>query len=250
MITGISIHIQFHHAPQEHECSGGIDPRSHQPITCNTPEMTISQKEKLKSVINEIFVPMTESANTKEAIGSDNTQIGFNAKPDKKRYIAYLSNPPIGTKRKIISENEFESDYLQQIDDYDVFVYHRSVIKKVKKRSFGGWEDRTPNIELDENTFRLLVLFLKYKDINLPYWEIYNKAWQGSAYHAADAESNHACMMNSLKNAVSKLRGIFEDVKEFKIPHARGGGYTCQGDFKFCVIQNESNDNLFTLDKI
>lgn len=77
---------------------------------------------------------------------------------------------------------------------------------------------------------------------------LYHKAWEKSREHDRDAVP--ADIMNGLKTAIGKIRSIFEGVKNFHIPHARGGGYTCKGNFKFCIVLKKSSDQWYSLEKV
>ena len=75
-------------------------------------------------------------------------------------YEIYLSKyRGIGAESLEASKNRVEKNYLQNKEDYDIFVYTRSVYSKKK-----DFRTKKPNfvfIELDQRMYVLLVLFLK-----------------------------------------------------------------------------------------
>lgn len=169
---------------------------------------------------------------------------------EKLGYVVFLSQPSgIGTiiDDKTKTEEGVQRKYLKKKEDYDIFIYEQTMYRKAIDR------ERVNMIilNLDRNILNLLVLFLKYKNIRLPYEKLYNKAWEGSLYHDTDAKVKvDAVIMNGLKTAVTTLRNEFEYIKGFSIPHARAGGYICEGDFKFCLVLKISTDHWYTLEGV
>ncbi len=161
-------------------------------------------------------------------------------------YILYLSNSSgIGIDQQSELTRKIIEEYLENKKTYGIFIYQMNVVKKIKTRK----EVRIESIELDQTVLNLLVLFLKYKDKRLLYLKLYHKAWEGSAHHNYKIVDSDE-IIDNLKGAVSSLRAKFMDVEGFCIPKARGGGYVCKGNFKFCLILDKSNDEMYTLEGV
>lgn len=164
---------------------------------------------------------------------------------EKLEYVVFLSQPS-GIKTFIDKDTKTESHvekrYLQKKEKYDIFVYEQAVYKKVID------EGKTKMISLNPSiSFRgLLILFLKYKDVHLPYVEMYHKAYCETAEYFKHATlPKH--VMNTLKNAVNELKREFDNIKGFSIPRAKNSKYICEGDFKFCVIFKEDTNEQYTM---
>lgn len=166
----------------------------------------------------------------------------------KNQAVAYLSNKSgYGAEKVSGIEGELIKQYLYNKKRYSIIIYRQNIVIKDT-----GGKDNFKHIDLDEGVLNILILLLKYKDKKIPYLSLYKIAWKNSI-HRHDIKPDleiTAEIMNSLKNAISDLRGAFKEVDNFVIPHARGGGYICKGSFKFCLILDKINDDFYTLEEV
>jgi len=161
------------------------------------------------------------------------------AEGEKLEYEVYISDPSgIGTETIEISKTNVKKKYLKNKNNYDIFVYLRSVyVKKGKELEF---------IRMDERIYKLLVIFLKYKDRHLDVIPLYRKAWFDT--DDVDLTDTEEFIVKSyLKPAISELRTLMASVTFFEIIKPRYRGYMCRGHFKFCVIINKSEQEKYVL---
>ena len=169
-------------------------------------------------------------------------------KVEKLEYTIFLSRPSgIMVIKKEDTEEGTQKKYLEKKEKYDIFVYEETAYKKM----IYGEKINMLIVNLDKNILNLLILFLKYKNNRIPYEKLYHKAWEGSIEHDKKARlSEDAIVMNRLKTAVATLRSKFKHIEGFRMPHARSGGYICEGNFKFCVILKNSTNQFYTLEGV
>lgn len=174
-------------------------------------------------------------------------------KEEKAEYVIFLSHSSgVGAVRDEKTEKAIQKDYLNKKEGYDIFIYGRTVYKKIKIKSGDRTEQNIVSVDLDENVFNLLLIFLIYKDKPIFALPLYHKACEGSREHKSEAISA-VQIMDDLKQAVSQLRLSFEDVEGFDIPRARGkrdrrgGTYFLRGKFKFCAIVEKTLLNNYIL---
>lgn len=150
----------------------------------------------------------------------------------------------IGASTIQASKSEVDKAYLANKGDYDIFVYTRSVYSKRR-------DERTRKlglslVELDQRMYVLLVLFLKYKDSSLNVFALHKKAWE-HVPKDYDGRLDYKRTMEYLKSAVSELKAKL-NVDALEIKKIRNSeGYICSGDFKFCVIIDQSQSDKYNL---
>ena len=164
---------------------------------------------------------------------------------EKEGYEIYLpSKRGIGTESLVATRGRVEKLYLANKEDYDIFVYTRSVYakKRVERtRKYG-----LAFVELDQRMYILLVLFLKYKDSSLDIFALHKRAWD---HVPKDYEGrlDYTITMEHLKSAISELKAkVNVDALEIKKPR-NSEGYICIGNFKFCVIIDKSQSGKYSL---
>jgi len=171
-------------------------------------------------------------------------------KEEKLEYAIFLSRPSgIRTIKKEDTEEGVQAKYMKKKENYDIFVYEQAVYKKVMDGKKAKMISLNPSI-----SFRgLLILFLKYKDVSLPYVELYHRAFSWRAvsgetnvYHDRDAKLP-TDVMNTLKNSVNELKREFDNIKGFDIPRAKNSTYKCEGNFKFCLILKKATNEHYTM---
>lgn len=154
-------------------------------------------------------------------------------------YEVYISHPSgIGTEIMDISKTDVKKKYLKNKDNHDIFLYLRSVYaKKGKELEF---------VRMDERIYKLLVMFLEYKDRHLDVIPLYRKAWfDTDDVNLTDREE--FIVKSYLKPAISELRKLMAGVPTFEIIKPRYRGYMCRGRFKFCVIIDKSEQKKYKL---
>lgn len=164
---------------------------------------------------------------------------------EKEEYVVFLPRPK-GIKaiidKKTKTENQVHRKYSTRREKFDIFIYEQNVYKKVIDEGKPKMISLNPSI-----SFRgLLILFLKYKDVALPYVELYHKAFCGTTEHNTKAEEP-GDVMNTLKNAVNELKREFKYIKAFDIPRAKNSTYKCEGDFDFCLILKRPTNGHYTM---
>ena len=161
------------------------------------------------------------------------------AEVDTKGYVIYLATSTgIGTEMSDISEKMIREDYLSKKNNYPIFIYTRNVFVKIGKE--------LKSIQMDERIYKLLVIFLRQKDLLIPPIPLYRKAWAGSFYEFPSIRDERD-VSGPLKSAISELRAILKDVQNFEITKARFEGYICKGKFQFCVIILKTEEKKFIL---
>lgn len=154
-------------------------------------------------------------------------------------YVIYLpTSSGIGTDISGISEKKIREEYLQKKNDYDVFVYTRNVFVK------SGREMKS--LQMDERIYRMLVIFLRQKDMLVPTIPLYRKAWVEAPLKIT-AIRDDSDVAPYLKSSISELRSILTNVPNFEITKARFQGYICKGKFKFCAIILKSEEKKYIL---
>lgn len=160
-------------------------------------------------------------------------------------YDVYLSNEEgIGTESLEAEKSKVDKVYLVGRENYDIFVYTRSVYAKKKN-------EKTRNcklvfVELDQRMYVLLILFLRYKDSSLNVFALHKKAWDHVPKDYA-GRPDYKKTMEYLKSTISELKskiGVY--ALEIKKPR-NSEGYTCSGNFKFCVIIDKSQSDKYIL---
>lgn len=209
-----------------------------------------SEIEKLVSKKMKKEFRIVKSGGEGEAKG-EKAELRPEPKEKKEAYLVFLSRPSgIGTVKKERTEISIQKNYLNKKEKYDIFIYGRTVYKKIKIRIETKIEQNMVTVDLDENVFNLLLIFLIYKDKPIFALPLYHKACEGSREHKSEVISA-VQIMDDLKQAVSQLRLSFEEVKDFDIPRARGkrdrrgGTYFLRGKFKFCAIIEKSSLNNY-----
>ena len=174
----------------------------------------------------------------RQCAAADGIRRSVSSPSGEPKYKVFLSHPSgVRSIEAEATEDELQERYLHQKLTVDIFVYGRTVFGRPARHAT---EQTDRAVDLDENVFRLLVLFLKYKDLRLPVAALYGRAWGIPAERRFG--SLDAGMMNNLKRGVSDLRRAFEDVENFRIPPAYGRGryktvfYMLRGQFQFCLM--------------
>ncbi len=154
-------------------------------------------------------------------------------------YAIYLpTSTGIGTDIADISERKIREEYLQKKNNYEIFIYTRNIFVK------SGRELKS--MQMDERIYRLLVIFLRHKDMLMPPIPLYRKAWSGS-FAELPSITDERDISDPLKSSISELRALLKDVSDFEITKARFQGYICRGRFKFCVIILKSEEKKYIL---
>jgi hypothetical protein len=166
-------------------------------------------------------------------------------KSDVADYEIYISKDRgIGAESLEASKNRVEKIYLKNKEDYDIFVYTRSVYSK--KKDFRVKKPSLVFIELDQRMYVLLVLFLKYKDSSLDVFALHKRAWE-HVPKDYDGRPDYKKTMDYLKSAISELKAkVNVDALEIKKPR-NSAGYICTGNFRFCVIIDKSQSGKYSL---
>lgn len=210
-------------------------------VTANK-NLSAGLQKKISDVLCEMMPLMAGAAEEQ----TENTV----AESLEKDFFVYLSNTSgFGTKKENASEKEIHSKYLSDKEQYDLIIFKQNLSVKSIAKKGGVEKTRFKPIEVHANILHLLILFLKYKDENLPFFPLYHCAWKDSVEHVEN-DSEQDRMINSLKHAVSMLRKYKKSIKGFIIPNAKRGSntYTCKGDFKFCLILERDVDRRYTIE--
>lgn len=164
---------------------------------------------------------------------------------EKAGYAVYLSKEKgIGTSTIEATKNKVDKEYLSGKENYDIFIYTRSVYSK--KRDVRTGKRAVSLVELDQRMYVLLVLFLKYKDSSLNVFALFKKAWEHVPKNY-DGRPDYKRTMEYLKSTISELKSkIGVDALEIKKPR-NSEGYICSGSFKFCVIIDKSQSDKYIL---
>jgi len=158
---------------------------------------------------------------------------------DIKGYVIYIpTSTGIGTEISDISEKKIREEYLSKKNNYPIFIYTRNVFIK------SGRELKS--MQMDERIYRLLVIFLRQKDMLIPPIPLYRKAWAEAPLKITDITDEND-VSPYLKASISELRALLKDVPDFEITKARFQGYICKGKFKFCAIILKSEEKKYIL---
>jgi len=167
-----------------------------------------------------------------------------------KNYVVYLPNRSrFGTNRFLANEEEVHSEYLSDKELYDIIIYNQTVEKKIVKRKNNKNNVIFKTINLDGVPYKLLVLFIKYRGIGIPYVELYKKAWKGSR-DEDERLTTPGEVKELLSTAVYELKRNLGFVEKFIIPRAIGQSYKCEGDFNFCIILSKSFEDQYILEGV
>lgn len=154
-------------------------------------------------------------------------------------FVLYLpTSTGIGTEISAISEKKIRKEYLQKRNDYSILVYTRRVFVKIRKE--------LKPLPMDERIYRLLVIFLRQKDMVIPPIPLYRKAWADSPSKIVSI-TDERDVSPYLKTAISELRSILKNVPDFEITKARFQGYICSGKFQFCAIIPKAEEKKYVL---
>lgn len=131
-----------------------------------------------------------------------------------------------------------EADALMAAKDkYSIFVADRTVYVRTKRK--------ISQIVLGERPYVLLVMFLRYKGWNLPTESLFLKACGFS--HRPENLSDKEIVEQYLKLPVHRLKNQLQPVG-FEIPQKQKlVGYTCTGEFTYCVILHKDREKQFEL---
>ncbi|MCK4454608.1 hypothetical protein KAU51_04700 [Candidatus Parcubacteria bacterium] len=211
-------------------------------------KITHGLQQKLENVISEML-PLMVGESVAKAKNKKLTKQKTSERQTKE-FVVYLARSSgFGTDNFLVNEEELHSKYLFEKRQYDIIIYHQNIeVKSITKKA-GVEEIEFKPIEIYSNILNLLILFLKYKDENLPFLPLYHCAWRDS-YEHVENDSEQDKMVDSLKHAVSTLRKYKNIINSFTIPNAKRGNntYTCKGNFKFCLILKKSIDQRYTLE--
>lgn len=170
---------------------------------------------------------------------AEKKKVSVQAEEDTKSYVIYIpTSTGIGTEISDITEKKIREDYLQKKNNYPIFIYTRNVFVKSGKE--------LKSTQMDERIYRLLVIFLRQKDLLIPPIPLYRKAWSGS-FSEQPSIRDERDVSPYLKASISELRALLKDVPNFEITKARFQGYICKGRFRFCVIILKSEEKNFIL---
>lgn len=208
---------------------------------------------RMEDLVKEMERLLQAAAETRKP-GPSGTSAGAGA-AGQTDYLVFLSHPSgVGVVRRDATEHDLQEKWLSEKLKRDIFVYSRTVYARFTQDDDG--ECAPELIEPDENVFKLLVIFLRQKDTPLPAYELYQRVWADSAHHDPRLSEPDATLMQRLKGAVSQLREVFEGVKGFRIPPARGrqrqsagSYYLLEGDFTFCLIYPKHEDRKYLIDQ-
>lgn len=211
------------------------------------PGLTKEMQEKISFIEGNISKFLSDVGKKEKAKVK-----GEGPEEEKAEYIVFLSRPSgIGSfiDKDTNTENHVHERYARKKQNYDIFIYNQAVYKKVMDEGKAKMISLNPSM-----SFRgLLILFLKYKDMALPYVKLYHKAFSWKAvsgetnvYHDKNAKLPED-VMNTLKNAVNELKREFDYIKGFDIPRAKNSTYKCEGNFKFCLILKKSANERYNM---
>jgi len=249
--------------PSAQECMGGIavfaftyqDTKDKSSISQDEVKKKISMvpvnlnmypglQKKLEDVVNEMLPSMVVGA------AEQTEKKDSNEYDEIKYFIVYLSRKSgFGVQKILVDEDELHSEYLSNKKIYDIIVYNQNVEIKSVVKIDGVEKIHFKSTELYANILHLLILFLKYKDENLPFLNLYHSAWQGGAEYKADVTDSDD-IIDDVKTGVSSLRKYLKKVKNFVIPNAKKKtkAYVCKGEFQFCLVLKSSMDQIYTLE--
>lgn len=216
--------------------------------------LTTQAVERISRILERLE---EKEASIKKAIPDPDSQIlkytdkqSFKTKAKGKlageKYQIFISHKNgVGVKNLPISKKKTE-EYLDNKSSFEIFIYNRTVYKKVSVKEKGKTKRSLVMTNLDDNVFQLLLSFLIYKDRSLYALPLYHKAWEGSPLHKTTTTLAIE-IMDDLKQGISQLRKSFKDVEGFEIPRGagnrdrrRGCTYSLKGNLKFCLILEES----------
>lgn len=208
--------------------------------------ISAGQLQKLEQIISEIFESNIgepfEVSNSKPSVEETKRTKIF------KDNVVYLSRKnSFGVNRFLVTEEDVHSKYLSDKFQYDIIIYHDTVELKIGENHSGQPVFRPMN--LHSNIYKLLVLFLKYKDNKIPFAELYHCAWKEGLQYNKKLEDIEL-LMAKVKPGVSTLRNTIKPLlATFNIPYAKreNGSYICQGSFQFCMVLKESIDRQCSL---
>lgn len=156
-----------------------------------------------------------------------------------KGYVIYLpTSTGIGAEIFDISEKKIREEYLSKKNNYPIFIYTRNVFVRLDRE--------LKSMQIDERIYRLLVIFLRQKDMLIPPIPLYRKAWAEAPLKITDITDEND-VSPYLKASISELRALLKDVPDFEITKARFQGYICKGKFQFCVIILKSDEKKYIL---
>jgi len=187
--------------------------------------------KKVNSLENRIAKFMKPEAKGKAVIHAK--------EEDLEGYVVYLpTSTGIGTDISDISEKKIRKEYLQKKNNYEIFIYTRNIFVKLGRE--------LKSMQMDERIYRLLVIFLRQKDMLIPPIPLYRKAWAGS-FSELRSIRDERDISDPLKSSISELRALLKDISDFEITKARFQGYICKGKFRFCTIILKSEDKKYIL---
>lgn len=137
----------------------------------------------------------------------------------------------IGSTHEGIFEPEI-GDHVNRMTMYDIFVHSGTVYSRIvdgKMAPVGNISDFLVN---------LLILFLKYKDVDLGATELYHVAGckdRAELNRNMPVGSRIDSYKDCLRTPVSRLRDTV-GVKSMEIKSVKLRGYCCKGLFKFCML--------------
>jgi len=151
-------------------------------------------------------------------------------------YEIFLSDPGgIGTQEIKATEKEHKK-YKDTRNKYDIFIYHRDVYTK-----------KNPNpLKLENISYGILVLLLRYKDTPLPPIPFARKLRVTVDDSSPESEKD---AHKAVKPFITPLRKSFAHIKGFNIEKIRHQPIKCNGKFSFCVILSKEEAKNYYLNE-
>ncbi len=144
-------------------------------------------------------------------------------KAQEEVYEIFLSVPSgIGTQEISTTEQEHKK-YRNHQDKYDIFIYHRDVYTKKNDKP----------LKLENISYGILVLLLRYKDKPLPPIPLARKLNVKVNEVSPEGEKD---AHKGVKPFLTPIRNAMFHIKEFNIEKIRNQPIKCNGKFSFCVI--------------
>ncbi len=159
---------------------------------------------------------------------------------EPQKYLVFIPyKNKIGTRPLEVSEWTVKKTYLPKSNEFDIFIYTESIFVKDKKKMV--------RLDMEARMRKLLIMFLKYKDMSIPPIPLYRRAWIASPLRLRDIRVESE-VTEHIKVAKSQLEtSIYKYVPSFKICKPRNQGYICKGSFNYCVIIDSKDDKKYRL---
>lgn len=143
------------------------------------------------------------------------------------------------------NDTDVKNRFLDKRNDFDVFIYGRSVY--VKKMNEKTKKKELIFEKVQERAYKLLVMFLKYKDKSLHVRALFKKAWADVDRETTGIPEDKDITNKYLKFPISNIRDLIYPHNWDIVTQRNSSAFISRGSLNYCVIIEKTEKEKFTI---